>query len=131
MSSTRSVAPFYANERWPGAGGLRVPQEAAPSSLAVYHETTLAQTTGTVNLSPQQAGASLITLTPTANMTLVLPGCQPGKAIIINNLAAFTVTVRVGTNTTNTAVVPASTTQAVVQTGANQGVTLVGPIPAP
>lgn len=125
--STRSIAPFYANERWPGAGGLRVPQEAAPASLYAYKEEVLTQATGTVNLNPSQAGASLITLTPTANMTLVLPGCQPGRLITINNLAAatFTVTVQCGTNTTNVAVVPPNTCQSVIQTGSNLGVVLV------
>jgi hypothetical protein len=97
----------------------------APASLSVYKEVVLTQATGTVNLTPSQAGASLITVTPTANMIITLPGCQPGKAIIINNLAAFTVTVQVLGNSTNTAVVPASTTQSVVQTGSNLGVALV------
>jgi hypothetical protein len=119
--------PNYANAQWPGADGLRVPQEAFPASIATYAETVLTQTTGTVNLTPQQAGSSLISLTPTANMTLVLPGCQAGKAIKINNRAAatFTVTVKVLANGTNVAIVPANTCQSVVQTGANQGVILV------
>jgi len=125
MANVFPKAPYYDDVRWPASGGLRVPQEAAPASLATYKEVVLKQTTGTVTLTPSQAGASLITLTPTANMTLVLPGCQPGKLIVINNLAAFTVTVEVSGNTTNTAVVTASTTQAVVQTGSNLGVTLV------
>lgn len=120
-------APYYDDVRWPGADGLRVPQEAAPASLSVYKELVLTQTTGTVNLNSKQAGSSLITVTPTANMIINLPGCQPGKEIIINNLAAitFTVTVQVLGNTTNTAVVTPATAQTVVQTGSNNGVILV------
>lgn len=120
-------APYYDDVRWPGVGGLRVPQEAAPASLATYKEVDLSETTGTVTLTPSQAGASLITLTPTADMTLVFPGCQPGKTTIIQNLAAetYTVTCEISGNTSNTAVVEADTTATVVQTGTNGGIALV------
>ena len=121
------TAPYYEDVRWPGAGGLRVPNEAAPASLATYKEHDITATTGTVALTPQQAGASLITVTPTANMTVTLPGCQPGKVILFQNLAAatYSVTVEVAGNTTNTAVVAANTNAFVVQTGSNLGVAVV------
>lgn len=122
-----SKPPYYANERWPGAGGLRVPQEAQAATLAVYGETDLGTTAGTITLTAKQAASSLITVTPTANMTIVFPGplCQAGKRTVIANLAAFTVTCEIAGNTTNTAVVPDSTIQDVIQTGYNNGMALV------
>ncbi len=81
------TAPYYDDVRWPGAGGLRVPNEAAPASLAVYKELDLTGVSGTVTLNAQQAGRNYITVSNTAATTLVFPSL-PGKAFIINNLAA-------------------------------------------
>ena len=120
-----ATAPYYEDVRWPGAGGLRVPQEAAPASLAVFKELDLGVVSGTVNLTPKQAGASFITANPSANLTLVLPGCQPGFSTTVQNLSAsFTITVEVSGNTSNTAVIPVSTMGVVMQTGTNSGVAL-------
>ncbi len=121
------AAPYYDDVRLTGAGSLRVPTEANPASLATYKQYTIPASTGTVALTPSQAGASLIAVTPTANMIVTLPGCQPGKIILLQNLAAatYTVTVEVAGNTTNTAVVPANTNAFVAQTASNLGVALV------
>lgn len=125
-------SPTYGNVQWPGADGLRVPQEragltASPASLQTYGEVDL----GTVAASPykltaQQAGASLITVNPTVALTLVFPTCQPGqKTLIQNTNATNAITVEVNGNTTNTATVALSSLALVVQTGTNGGVALV------
>lgn len=124
------TAPNYDDIRWPAKGGLRLPQEAYPATLAIYGETDLKTVAGgTIILTPIQAGSSLISITPTANTTLVFPGpiCQAGKSVMIANLAAitFTVTCQIAGNLTNVAVVPPNTVQLVVQTGYNNGMALV------
>ena len=102
--------------RWPGSDGLRVPQEMAPASLEVYKEYDITATTGTVAFTQKQAGASLITATPTANMIITFPGCQPGKHTTIMNLASatYSITCEIAGNTSNTAVVAANTNAVVV-----------------
>jgi hypothetical protein len=99
----------------------------APASLDVYKELDLTQATGTVTLTPIQAGASVITATPTANMILVFPGCQPGKQTTIMNLAGatYSITCEISGNTTNTAVVAAATNVIVAQTGYNKGMAVI------
>jgi hypothetical protein len=120
------TAPYYEDVRWPGSGGLRVPNEAAPASLAVFKELDLGVVSGTINLTPKQAGSSFITANPSAALTLVLPGCQPGFATAVQNLSAsYTITVEVSGNTSNTAVIPVSTMGVVIQTGTNSGVALM------
>jgi hypothetical protein len=95
--------------------------------LAVYKELDITATTGTVALTPQQAGATVITATPTANMTITWPGCQPGKLIAILNLAAatYSITCEIAGNTSNTAVVAANTNAIVAHTGLNSGMAVV------
>jgi hypothetical protein len=121
------TAPYYEDVRLPGSGGLRIPTEANPAGLDVYKELDLTATTGTVTLTPSQAASSLITATPTANMTIVFPGCQPGKITAIMNLASatYSITCEVSGNTTNTAVVSADTNALVVQTGSNSGMAVL------
>ena len=121
------VAPYYEDVRSPGSGGLRVPTEAYPASFSVYKQYDITATTGTVSLTPSQASASVLTVTPTANMTVTFPGCQSGKVTLIQNLASatYSVTVEVAGNITNTAVVAANTNAFVVQTKSNLGVAIV------
>lgn len=76
--------PNYDNARWPASGGLRIPQEMAPATLALTHEVDInvggAGTTNTVNLTPNQLRASYYAVTnagsgaTTINWPAVLPG---------------------------------------------------------
>ena len=113
----------YDNSRLGGPDGLRYPLEAGKGTFIIKKEVDLGSVSGTINLNPQQAGASLITLTPSAAVTLVFPITQPGhETLIQNNSATYAVTVEVSGNTTNTAVVAPSTLALVVQLGTNSGV---------
>lgn len=125
-------SPTYGNVQWPGADGLRVPQErsglpTSPASLQTYGEVDL----GTVaaspyKLTPQQAGASLITVNPTVALTLIFPTCQPGQSTLIQNTnATNAITAEVNGNATNTATIAISSIAHVVQTGTNGGIALV------
>lgn len=93
--------PDYDNVRWPGADGLRVPQEAAPATLLVKKLVTIALgaigAATTVNLTPQQTGASEIIVTASGAfaVTLVLPGAFPGHPYILFNNTANNVTLKV------------------------------------
>ena len=97
--------PAYANVQWPGADGLRVPNERAgfipkttqtQPSVQTYGELDLGSVgASTVTLNAQQAGASLITITPTGAVTIVLPTCQPGHRFFLWNLAVATNSVTV------------------------------------
>lgn len=131
-----AVSPTYDGVLWPGADGLRVPTERGgfvPKStqtgptLETYGELDLgAVASSPYNLNPQQAGASLITVTPSVALNIVLPVCQPGRPMLIqNNSTANSVQVSVSGNTTNSATVGTSSTAIVVQTGTNGGVVLV------
>jgi len=126
----------YDNVLWPGGDGIRVPQERGgfrPTttqtgpSLQTYGEVDL----GTVgaspyNLTPQQAGASVITVNPTVALALVFPTCQPGQMTIIKNTnGTNAITAKVNGNNSNTATVALSSSALVYQDGTNGGVTLV------
>jgi len=121
----------FDNIQWPGGDGLRVPQERAGfrplatqtgPTLDTYGEVDLGSVSGTVKLTIQQAGASLITLTPSAAVTLVFPNCQPGYSTIVQNLSAtYAITAEVNGNTTNTATCAVSVMTTVVFTGLNGG----------
>lgn len=131
-------SPTYQGVNWPGADGIRVPTEvggfvAKPTqtqpSLETYGELDLGgMAASTINLNAQQAGASLITLTPTGNVILVFPTCKPGSSLFVQNLggASVTVTCEVNGNTTNTAVVTYGKMGTVVHTGTNGGMYLAG-----
>lgn len=131
-----AVNAAYDNVLWPGGDGLRVPQERSgfkPTSsqtgpsLQTYGEVDLgAVATSPYNLNTQQAGASLITVTPSVALNIVLPVCQPGqKTLVQNNSTANSIQVSVSGNTANSATVGTSSVALVVQTGTNGGVTLV------
>lgn len=133
-------SPTYSGVMWPGADGLRVPTERGGfvgtttktgPSLETYSELDLGTVgASTITLNAQQAGASLITITPTGAVTIVLPTCQPGHYFFLWNLAVATnsVTVQIAGNATNTAVVPflavTGSMSEIVHTGNNGGVML-------
>lgn len=113
----------YDNIRRGGPDGLREPMEIQHATYEVYKELDLGSVSGTVVLTPDQAGASLITMTPSAAVTLVYPTCQPGFSALIQNLSAsFTITAEVNGNTTNTAVCAVSVTTLIYHTGLNGGI---------
>ena len=116
------VGPDYDTVRWPGADGLRVPQEMAPATLMVKKETDLGSISGTVIVAPNQALSSFITATPTANATLQYPVVIPGLPIVISNLAVatYTLTVSVKGNA-NTVVIPPNTTAVVMMDSVSGG----------
>jgi hypothetical protein len=84
-----ATPPDYDNVRWPGADGLRVPQEMAPATLKVKKGIYLtgAAATGTVTLLSNQAGANYFSISNTAATTLVFPSL-PEHQFVVNNLAA-------------------------------------------
>jgi hypothetical protein len=110
------TAPDYDNVRWPGADGLRVPQEVAPATLMVKKEVDLGSISGSVTLNPTQSLVSFITATPTANSTIIWPACFPGLVVTVANLAAatYTLTCEISGNSTNTVVIPAGSTVQIV-----------------
>ena len=81
--------PDYDDVRWGGPDGLRIPQEVGKATLAVKKTATLTAVTGSVALTPDQAGASYFSVLDTGATTLVFPSL-PGHAFIVNNLAAST-----------------------------------------
>ena len=133
-------SPTYSGVNWPGADTLRIPTERGgfvakstqtQASLETYGELDLgAVAASTITLNAQQAGASLITITPTGAVTIVLPTCQPGHYFFLWNLATatYSVTVQIAGNATNTAVVPflaaTGSMSEIVHTGNNGGVML-------
>lgn len=131
-------SPTYQGVNWPGADALRIPTErggfvAKPTqtqpTVDTFGELDLGTMgASTITLNAQQAGASLITLTPTGNVVLVFPTCQPGSSVFVQNLggASVTVTCEVNGNTTNTAVVTYGKMGTVVHTGTNGGMYLAG-----
>jgi len=131
-------SPTYAGVNWPGADAIRIPTErggfvAKPTqtqpAVDTFGELDLGgMGASTIALNAQQAGASLITLTPTGNVILVFPTCQPGASVFVQNLgaASVTVTCEVNGNTTNTAVVTYGKMGTVVHTGTNGGMYLAG-----
>lgn len=81
-----ALPPYYDDVRWPGADGLRVPQEASPATLTVKKQVTLSSVTGSVTLSPQQAGGNYFEVTNTGATTLIFPSL-PGHEFTIANLS--------------------------------------------
>ena len=128
----------YSGVNWPGADGIRVPTERGgfiakttqtQPSLDTYGEVDLGgMGASTIYLTTQQAGASLITLTPTGNVVLVFPTCAPGMSQYVQNLggASVTVTCEVNGNASNTAVVTYGKMGTIVHTGTNGGMYLAG-----
>lgn len=127
-----AVNALHGNVRLGGADTLRVPEERSKSStivasLQTYGEVDLgAVAVSPYNLTNPQAGASLITVTPSVALNIVFPVCEPGQQTIVqNNSTANSVQVSVSGNTANSATVGTSSTAIVVQTGSNGGVVLV------
>jgi hypothetical protein len=123
--------PYYDNVRQGGPDGIRFPLEVQRAMYAVEKEVDLGSLASgsTTYLTPDQAGASVITATPGGACTIVYPCCQPGFTVLIINLASgagYTITIQCGTNTTNVAVCPISKTSLVIHTGTNGGA-LLGP----
>jgi hypothetical protein len=120
-----ATPPYYEDIRWPGVGGLRVPQEAAPASLRVYKEVDLGSASGTVTLTPQQAGASLITATPSGALTVNYPGLMPGLTVFVENLStasANSITVGAIGATATSATVGSSTNAIIAHSTAANGI---------
>lgn len=124
-------SPTYDNIRRGGPEGLREPMEIQRATYEVYKEVDLgALGAGTYALTADQAGASLITVNPSAPITLVYPTNQPGFSAAIQNLSAVagaTVTVEVNGNAVNTAVIPISKMAYIIHTGLNGGIYLSSP----
>jgi hypothetical protein len=118
-------SPTYQGVNWPGADALRIPTERGgfvakstqtQASLETYGELDLGTVAAsTITLNAQQAGASLITITPTGAVTNLAT-------------ATYSVTVQIAGNATNTAVVPflaaTGSMSEIVHTGNNGGVML-------
>lgn len=76
--------PYYDNVRWGGPGGVRIPQEAFPGTMALVKETDInvggAGTTNSITLNLSQTRSSYYTVTnagsgaTTINWPAVLPG---------------------------------------------------------
>lgn len=114
---------FYDNIRRGGPEGLREPMEIQNATYEVYKEVDLGSVSGTINLTPDQAGASLITANPSGALTLVYPVCQPGFTALIQNLnATNAITAKINGNNTNTATCAVSVTTMVYHTGLNGGI---------
>lgn len=82
------TAPNYANERWPGAGGLRVPQEMNDATLAVEKLVTLdfSKLTSPYTLASTQTLASEIVVGSSATASIVtFPAAFPGHAFVAYN----------------------------------------------
>ena len=85
MSGT---APDYANERWPGSGGLRVPQEVAPATLGVKKLVTidLTKTPSPYTLPPTATLASeLVVTNSSVAATVTFPAAFPGHEFVAFN----------------------------------------------
>ena len=120
-------APYYEDVRWPGSGGLRVPQEKAPASLAVYKELDLGSATS-ATLTPQQAGASLTTANPTGAVTFLFPGLEPGRIIGVQNLAtSSTATLTIGAVGAGSAsaVISSSTSAVIAHSTVSNGIIVI------
>jgi|SRR6185437_1310609 len=95
--------PDYDNVRWPGADGLRVPQEVSPATLAVKKLSNVNIGTqgasSSVTLYPSQCLASELVITNTVNSTVaasvVFPGAFPGHIFVASNQTASGCTFKV------------------------------------
>lgn len=97
-----ATAPDYANERWPGSGGLRVPQEVAPATLAVKKLVTLdfSKLTSPYTLPGTQTLASEIVVGSSAAATIVtFPAAFPGHSFVVFNNSSSGCTFKVASQT--------------------------------
>lgn len=129
-------SPTYRNVLISGADSLRIPDERSGFKPTTTQSAPTLQTFGEldlgtvasspVTLTTQQAGASLITVTPSVALNIILPTCQGGQKTIVQNLStANSIQVSVAGNTANSATVGTSSVAVVVQTQTNGGVILV------
>lgn len=83
--------PYYDNVRWGGPGGVRLPQEAFPGTMALVKETDInvggAGTTNTINLDLTQTRSSYYTLTNAGSgaTTVKWPAVLPGLQVTVYN----------------------------------------------
>ena len=94
-------APDWDNVRWPGSGGLRVPNEMAPATLTVKKLVTVnvggAGSTNTVTLNANQCLGSemIVTNAGSGATTIVWPGAFPGYLCVIYNNSGQAITLEV------------------------------------
>ena len=83
--------PYYDNMRWGGPGGVRIPQESFPATMALSHEVDInvggAGVTNTINLSLNQTRMSYYTLTNAGSgaTTVKWPAVLPGLVFTVYN----------------------------------------------
>jgi hypothetical protein len=92
--------PDYDNVRWPGADGLRVPQEMAPATLAITKEVDInigtQGSSNVVNLNANQLRATYYYLTNASGAaTINFPVVLPGVVFTVSNQSGQTVTLLV------------------------------------
>jgi len=93
------TAPYFDNVRWPGADGLRVPQEAGSATLAVTsYQSTAAQSGSSLTLNAIQMNASVLfigSMSSTTNNTVSLPAAIPGAVFLFKNNSGSACTFKV------------------------------------
>jgi hypothetical protein len=113
------TAPDYDDVRWPGKGGLRVPNEVAPASLAISKEIDLVFTnlTSPVLLTPQQLGTYFTFASASAAFTVSFPYGSASKIFAVANHSGQTITVNIAAGPGGA---PAASTGVAVATGERQ-----------
>lgn len=97
-----ATAPDYANERWPGSGGLRVPQEVAPATLAVKKLVTIdfSKVASPYALPPTATLASELVVGSSATASIVtFPAAFPGHIFVAFNNSSSGCTFKVAGQT--------------------------------
>lgn len=91
------TAPDYANARWPGSDGLRVPQEMAPATFGVTKEVDINVGAATaITLNPSQLRAPYIYVSNAAAAAAISwPAVCPGLVFTVSNQSGQTVTFKV------------------------------------
>lgn len=99
MPNYAASAPNYANERWPGSGGLRVPQEAGAATLDVSQLVTVnGGGASSVTLNSTQVNASVLvigSMSATTNNTVSYPAAFPGALVAVKNSSGSALTLKV------------------------------------
>lgn len=114
MANPVSSPPAYANVRWPGSGGLRIPQEMAPATMAVDHEIDINVGTqgssNVVTVTSNQVRAKYYSITNASGAaTINWPVVFPGVVFAVSNQSGQAVTFKVAGKT---GIVVASTKRA-------------------
>lgn len=90
------VWPFFANERWGGPQGGRIPQEQFPGTFALYHTSLMS---GTADAIPFTRQINIMVFTSTDAATLATPGANDvGKILILVNTTTGQSTVTTAAN---------------------------------